>query len=148
MVSSHSVAPLGVGTSHGHFDTQDSPRPRLGGSHHLPPYSILCTTTLRLHPNSFFSQDSQVESRNCPEIVPVGVPRLQELISPDCQVRSRWGLNQSYSSLREVSNAMSHSRFGCREDVDSQLFMVGSQTANLTPGPSFAHNLGYKCPND
>ncbi len=26
--------------------------------------------------------------------------------------------------------------------------MVGSQTANLTPGPSFAHNLGYRCPND
>ncbi len=25
--------------------------------------------------------------------------------------------------------------------------MVGSQTANLTPGPSFAHNLGYRCPN-
>ncbi len=25
--------------------------------------------------------------------------------------------------------------------------MVGSQTASLTPGPSFAHNLGEKCPN-
>ncbi len=26
--------------------------------------------------------------------------------------------------------------------------MVGSQIVSLTPGPSFAHNLGYKCPND
>jgi hypothetical protein len=26
--------------------------------------------------------------------------------------------------------------------------MVGSQTASLTPGPSFAHNLGFRCPND
>ncbi len=26
--------------------------------------------------------------------------------------------------------------------------MVGSQIASLTPGPSFAHNLGYRCPND
>jgi hypothetical protein len=25
--------------------------------------------------------------------------------------------------------------------------VVGSQIASLTPGPSFAHNLGYKCPN-
>ncbi len=26
--------------------------------------------------------------------------------------------------------------------------MVRSQTASLTPDPSFAHNLGYRCPND
>jgi hypothetical protein len=25
--------------------------------------------------------------------------------------------------------------------------VVGSQTASLTPDPSFAHNLGYRCPN-
>jgi hypothetical protein len=42
---------------------------------------------------------------------------------------------------------MSHSRIGHREEVDSQLFVVGSQTAILTPGPSFAHNLGCICPN-
>jgi len=35
-----------VGTSHGHFGPQDTPRPELEGSHHLPPYSILCTTSL------------------------------------------------------------------------------------------------------
>ncbi len=60
VVSSHSGAPLGVETSHGHFDTQDSPRPGLGGSHHLPPYSILCATPRGLHPNDTFSRDSQV----------------------------------------------------------------------------------------
>ncbi len=43
-VSQHSGTPLGVGTSHMHFDTQDSPWPGLGGSHHLPPYSILCSS--------------------------------------------------------------------------------------------------------
>ncbi len=26
------------------LDTQDSPQPRLGGSHHLPPYSIFCSS--------------------------------------------------------------------------------------------------------
>jgi hypothetical protein len=31
--------------------------------------------------------------------------------------------------------------------VDSRLLMVGSQTAHLTPGPSFGHNLCFRCPN-
>jgi hypothetical protein len=70
VVSSHSETPLGVGTSHGHFGPQDTPRPRLGGSHHLPPYSILCAFPPRLHPSGSFSRDSQVGvpklSRNCP----------------------------------------------------------------------------------
>jgi hypothetical protein len=41
-----------------------------------------------------------------------------------------------------------HSQFGGRDKVDSRLLVVGSQTASLTPGPSFAHNLGYICSND
>jgi len=95
-----------------------------------------------------FPETPKLESRNCLEIVLVGVPGLWELISPDYQVWSRWGLNQGYSSLRELSNAMSHFWFGCREEVDSRLLMVGSQISNLTPDSSFAHNLGYICPND
>ncbi len=51
--------PLGVGTSHGHLNTQDSPWPELGGSHHLPPYSILCNSRWRLHPNGTNSWDSR-----------------------------------------------------------------------------------------
>jgi hypothetical protein len=66
---SHSGTPLGVGTSHEHFGPQDSSRPGLGGSHHLPPYSIFCDALLRLHSNGYFSRDSQVGvpklSRNC-----------------------------------------------------------------------------------
>jgi hypothetical protein len=70
------------------------------------------------------------------------------LITPDSRVWSQRGLNQSCSPRRDLFNAMSHSQFGGREEVDSRLLMVGSQTASLTPGPSFAHNLGYRCPND
>ncbi len=95
-----------------------------------------------------FVETPKFESRNCPEIVPVGVPGLWKLITPDCRVRSRRGLNQSCSPRQDLSNAMSHSHIGCREEVDSRLLVVGSQTASLTPGPSFAHNLGYKYPND
>ncbi len=151
MISLHSGTPLGVGTSHGHFGPQDTPRPELEGSHHLPPYSILCATFRGLHPNGSFSQDSQVGvsklSRNCPEIVPVGVPGLWELITLDYKVWSQRGLNQSCNPRRDLSNDVSHCQFGGREKVDSRLFVVGSQIGSLTPGPSFAHNLGYKCPN-
>jgi hypothetical protein len=89
-----------------------------------------------------------MESRNCPECVPVGLPGLWTAITPRPDFGSQRGLNQSCSPRRELFNAVSHSRNARREQVDSRLLVVGSQTASLTPGPSFAHNLGYKCPND
>jgi hypothetical protein len=89
-----------------------------------------------------------LESRKCPESVPGGVPGLWELITPDCEVWSQRGLNQTCSPRRDLFNDISRSQFGGRDEVDSQLLVVGSQTASLTPGPSFAHNLGYRCSND
>jgi hypothetical protein len=43
---------------------------------------------------------------------------------------------------------MSHTPIARRDRVDSRLLVVGSQIANLTPGPSFAHNLGWRCPSE
>jgi hypothetical protein len=40
-----------------------------------------------------------------------------------------------------------HSNCTHRDQVDSRLLLVGSQTASLIPGPSFNHNLCCKCPN-
>jgi len=48
-----------LGQATGNTDSLDSPRPKLGGSHHLPPYSILCVVPPHPHPNGFYSQDSQ-----------------------------------------------------------------------------------------
>jgi hypothetical protein len=90
----------------------------------------------------------EMESRNCPERVPVGLPGLWTAITPRPDLGSRRGLYQSCSPRRELSNAVSHSRSARQEQVDSWLLVVGSQTGSLTPGPSFAHNLGCKCPND
>ncbi len=42
---------------------------------------------------------------------------------------------------------MLHSFYTPRGRVDSRLFVVGNQIVNLTPGPSFDHNLCCKCPN-
>jgi hypothetical protein len=136
VVSSHFGTPLSVGTSYGHFGPQDTPRPGLGGCHHHPPYSILCDAPWEFVPFGW-----------SPEIVPGGVLGLWKLITPDCEVWSRRGLNQSCSPHRDLSNDVSHSRIGHRELIDSRLLVVGSQTATLTLGPSFAHTLGCRCPN-
>jgi len=96
---------------------------------------------------ALFPGTPKLESRNCPEIVPVGVPGLWKLITPDYRVWSWRGLNQSCSPRRDLSNVVSHFQFRGRKEVDSWLLVVGSQTASLTPDASFAHNLGCICPN-
>jgi hypothetical protein len=121
--------------------------PDSGVSHHLTPYSILCDSPQHPRPNVTFSRDSRNGvpklSRNCPG----WSPGTWDVIAPGLDLRSGRGLNQSCSPRRELSNAVSHSRSARREHIDSRLLVVGSQTASLTPGPSFAHNLGYICPN-
>jgi hypothetical protein len=87
----------------------------------------------------------KVESRNCPGF---GLPGLWDIIASRPNLRLGRGLNQTCSPPRELFNAMLHSPNARREQVDSRLLVVGSQTASLTPGPSFAHNLGCRCPND
>jgi hypothetical protein len=144
VVSSHSGTPLGVGTSHGHFGPRDTPRPGLGGSHHLPPYSILCVSPRKLHLNGTFCWDSR---NGVPKLSRVEVPGLWTTTAPRPELGSGQVLNQSCSSHRELSNVVSHSSGRRREKVDSRLLEIGSQTTSLTPGPSFAHNLGCRCPN-
>jgi hypothetical protein len=133
-----------LGQATGNLDSLDSPRPGLQGSHHLPPYSILCSSAQRLHPNGSFSWDSR---SGVPKLFRFGLPGLWAFITSHPKLRSGRDLNQCCSSRQELSNAMSHSCCRRREEVDSRLLVVGSQTGSLTPGPSFAHNLGYKCPN-
>jgi hypothetical protein len=86
----------------------------------------------------------EIESRNCPGGTPETLNRHNSRLRSWIATRSK----PSCSPHRDLFNALSHSRIGHLEEVDSQLLVVGSQTASLTPGPSFAHNLGWKCPND
>jgi hypothetical protein len=133
-----------LGQAMGNLDSLDSPRPGLGGSHHLPPYSILCSFARRLHPNGSFSRDSQ---SGVPKLSRIGLLGLWASITFRPELGSGRDLNQSCSSRWELFKYMSHSFWRRREEVDSRLLVVGSQTANLTPGPSFAHNLSCRCPN-
>jgi len=57
------------------MDSQDSPRPGLGGSHHLPLYIIFYAWPHGLHPNVILSWDSQGGSFEIPEI---GIPIILE----------------------------------------------------------------------
>jgi hypothetical protein len=126
-----------LGPATGNTDTQDSPRPGLGGSHHLPPYSILCDSPRGPHPNGF----------SLP-----GLPGLWSPITLREDLGSKWGLKQSCSSRWELSNGMSHVVCSQVFRVDSWLFLVGSQNwqtpGNSTPGPSFGYNLCFRCPNE
>jgi hypothetical protein len=126
------------------LDSFDSPRPELEGSHHLPPYSILCSSPLHLHPNGSFSRDSQ---SGVPKLSRFGLSRLWTLITPRPELGLGRGLNQSCSSPQKLSNCVLHLTCTHRNCVDSQLLVVGSQIASLTPDLSFDHNLCCKCPN-
>ncbi len=43
---------------------------------------------------------------------------------------------------------MSHAPYSQVNRVDYWLFVVGSQTSNLIPDPSFGHNLCFRCRNE
>ncbi len=133
---------LGQATSN--TDSFDSPRPELGGSHHLPPYSILYITPLHPHPNGFYSRDSQ---GGVPKVSRLRLPRLWELIIPGLDLWLGWGLKQTCNSPQELFNGVSHSICTHRDRVDSRLFVVGSQTGSLTFSPSLYHNLCCRCLN-
>jgi hypothetical protein len=94
---------------------------------------------------TLFPRTPKVESRNCLDF---GLPGLWDIIASRPNLRSGQGLNQTWSPLQELFNAVSHSPNARREQVDSRLLVIGSQTGSLTPDPSFAHNLGCRCPND
>jgi len=126
------------------LDSLDSPRPGLGRSHHLPPYSILCSSPPHLHPNGFFSRDSQ---SGVPKQSRFGLLGLWTLITPRPKLGSGRGLNQSCSSPRDLSNGVPHFTCTHRNRLDSRLLVVGNQTGSLTPGPSFDHNLCCICLN-
>jgi len=109
------------------------------------PYSILCTSPWGPHPNDFVSWDSQVGGPKSPKL---GLLQLWSPITLRVDLGSRCGLKKSFSPCWELFNGMSHAI--CRQvnRVNSRLFLVESQTSNLTPGPSFGYNLCFRCSNE
>ncbi len=94
---------------------------------------------------AFLSQDSRVE---VPKSRQRGLPGLRGRITSFAKLWSQCGLKQSCSPCQELFNDMWHVAWSQVNWVDSWLLVVGNQTANLTPGLSFAHNLFCRCPNE
>jgi hypothetical protein len=93
--------------------------------------------------------------RASPETAPARTPatlKPHNFASRPQNLGLQRGLKQSCSSRQELSNGMSHVVCSPIFRVDSRLLVVGSQNwqtpGSSTPGPSFAHNLCFRCPNE
>jgi hypothetical protein len=121
--------------SHGwirtHFDT---PHPGLGSK--PPPYSLEYTMWLVAgwHPNGLF------------------VRATLDSCDFGADLWLSCCLKQSCRSRRDLSNGMLHVFYTQVFRVESRLLVVGSQNwqtpGSSTPGPSFGHNLCFRCPNE
>ncbi len=132
-----------LGRTMGNSDSQDSTRPKLGGSHQPPPYNILCASLGGPHPNGILSQDSQV---GVPKLPKLGFLRLWGPITLRVDLELRWGLKQNCSLHQKLFNSVSHATCTQVNRVDSRLLVVGSQITHSTFDLSFGHNLCFRCP--
>jgi hypothetical protein len=82
-----------------------------------------------------------------PEIPIVRIPMTLEVHNLTCRPSLQWGLKKSCIPCWKLSNGVLH--IACTQGnwVDSWHLVVESQTANLTPGLSFGHNLCFRYPN-
>jgi hypothetical protein len=130
-----------LGPATGNTDTQDSPRPGLGGSHHLPPYSILCDSPRDPHPNGFSLPGLP---RGTPEIPPCGTPGTLKphnfASRPQIEVRSKAKLYLSSRAFqRYVARCLQPS-------ISGQFLTFNGRESKLADsrefdsGPSFGHN--------
>jgi hypothetical protein len=135
LVRSHSTCIWCWDKPRANSDSHDTPWPGLQGSHHLPPYIILCNSARRLHPNGSFSRDSQ---GGVPKLSRFGLPGLWAFITSRFELRSGRALNQTCSSRRrELSNAVLHSCYGRREEVNSWLFRGRKSNCQFDSRPFF-----------
>jgi hypothetical protein len=115
-----------------------------------PPSPIYYSLHYSAAPTSqwyFFPGLPRRSRETVPKLSRFGLLGLWQLITPNLDLWLRWGLKQTCSSPWELSNGVSHSACTHWRWVDSRLLVLRSQTASLTPGLSFAHNLCCRCPN-
>jgi hypothetical protein len=77
-------------------DSQNSPQLGLGGSHHLPLYSIVSAWPQDQHPNVILSRDSLMWISKFPKL---GLLKIRSPITLCADLRLRWGLKKSCSLI-------------------------------------------------
>jgi hypothetical protein len=87
----------------------------------------------------------------CPKTPNLGVLKwgflwLWRPITSRADLQLKWGLKKSGSPCRKFFNNMWHATRQVNQS-DSWLLVVRSQIGNLTPDPSFGHNLCFKYSN-
>jgi hypothetical protein len=127
----HSWSTFGAKTSHGQTHIHKTHHSPDLGKPHLPLYSILCAWPRDQHPN----------------VLLLGLLQLWGLVILREDLQLKWSLKQSCNPRWEISNCMLHATCTRGNQGDLWLLVVGSQFANLTFGPSFGHNLCFRCPN-
>ncbi len=83
-----------------------------------------------------------------PKSPKLGFLRFWSPITLRANLGLRCDRKQSCSPCWEIFNDMLHVVWRKVNRVDSWLFLVESQTGNLTPSPPFGHNLCFRCPNE
>ncbi len=121
--------------------SQDSSRPRLGGSHHLP-----------IFPHLSYGACTQMSFPRTPKLGILKFPKLRflQLWKPIIfcsNVWLKWGLKGSCNPPQELFNNMWHATCTKINQGDFWLLVVGSQIGSLTPDPSFGHSLCFKYSN-
>jgi hypothetical protein len=82
-----------------------------------------------------------------PKFSKLGFSWLWRFITLCLNLWLRWGLKKSCNPHRELFNSMCHATCTQGNRGDFWLLVVENQIGNLTPGPSFGHNLCFKYPN-
>jgi len=105
-------------------DSQNSPQPKLGGSHHLPPYSILFVWPQDQHPNVILFRDSQI---GVPKFSKLSLPQLwgahNFVWKPLIEMRSKKSCNPRW----DLFSGMLHTTYTQGNQGNSRLLMVRSQ---------------------
>ncbi len=93
-----------LGQSTGNFRLIRLTTAQTPGSHHLPPYSILCASSRHLYPNGFLSQDSQ---REVPKLSRFELLSLCKFVTFCSDLGLGWGLKQTSSEIANLSPSLS-----------------------------------------
>jgi hypothetical protein len=136
----HNWSTFGARTSHGQLRTQKT--------HHGLDLGEITTFPLIVY--SMPGHKSRTQMAFClgtPEIPKVRTFATLGAHNFVCRPSIEMTSKQSCRPCQELSNNMWHATCTQGNWGNSQLLVVGSQTANLTPNPSFGHNLCFKCPN-
>jgi len=99
---------LVLGRAMGNMDTQDSPQPELGRSHHLTLIVYFVAGHGAYIQMAFLSRDSRVGVLKSRQL---GLPQLWSPITLQLDLRLRCGLKQNCRFRRDFSNDMWHAPY-------------------------------------